>query len=263
MPNANTWGSLPRTLNDSETISEHVAGELATHNADDSAHGQSDEAIYNHRIAEILDHLDGSVSLEKLTNDKNIFWSSWQNIDGWTNSSGLITPSILNMRIYTTDVINNESYLEHIPTVMDYISSIGFSPFFQTTARLSSQSNQLAYITCGSYKLTALESYFGFKFSNDKVYATTSTVAGGLRTEHNTEITGIYTSDFHTYRANYNPTSVAIDFYIDGILKHSEDTDIPNTDMATMMCFYLKTTTTAIKNLYSTYLFFQASITSL
>lgn len=66
MANANTWNSLPKTLNDSETIAEYIAAQLATHNADDSAHGQSDEAIYNHRIAEILDHLDQSIINAKI-----------------------------------------------------------------------------------------------------------------------------------------------------------------------------------------------------
>ena len=61
-----TWNSLAKTINDSQTIAEYIAAQFATHNADDSAHGQSNEALYNHRIAEILDHVDQSITNAKI-----------------------------------------------------------------------------------------------------------------------------------------------------------------------------------------------------
>jgi len=61
-----TWWNLPKSTSDSQTISAYIAAQLATHNADNSAHGQSNEAIYNHRIADILDHLDQSITNSKI-----------------------------------------------------------------------------------------------------------------------------------------------------------------------------------------------------
>lgn len=61
-----TWANLPYSISNSETIAAYIAAQFATHNNDMSAHGQSNEAIFNHRIAEILDHLDESIINPKI-----------------------------------------------------------------------------------------------------------------------------------------------------------------------------------------------------
>jgi len=66
MPDPITWGNLAKTVSDLKTIVEEVQDQILTHNQDDSAHGQSDESLYNHRIAELLDHVDESISNSKL-----------------------------------------------------------------------------------------------------------------------------------------------------------------------------------------------------
>jgi hypothetical protein len=64
-----TWGEMAKEAGDPTTIDDAIAAALAVHNASDNAHGQSSEAIYNHRIAEILDHLDDSVLPEHISAD--------------------------------------------------------------------------------------------------------------------------------------------------------------------------------------------------
>jgi parallel beta-helix repeat protein len=56
-----SWYALGRTVNDPTTIMEEIDDKILTHNLDASAHGQSNEAVYNHRIAELLDHVSYSI----------------------------------------------------------------------------------------------------------------------------------------------------------------------------------------------------------
>ena len=66
MPDPISWYALGRDVNDPQTILEAVDEKILTHNLDPSAHGQSDEAVYNHRISMLLDHVNYSIYNIKL-----------------------------------------------------------------------------------------------------------------------------------------------------------------------------------------------------
>jgi len=66
MPDPISWYTLPRTATDLQSIKEAVDAKLLSHNQDPSAHGQTGEGVYTHRIASILDHVDESVKNAKI-----------------------------------------------------------------------------------------------------------------------------------------------------------------------------------------------------
>jgi len=66
MPDPISWYALGRDVNDPQTILEAVDEKILAHNLDPSAHGQSDEAVYNHRISQLLDHVNYSIYNIKL-----------------------------------------------------------------------------------------------------------------------------------------------------------------------------------------------------
>lgn len=66
MPDPISWYALGRDVGDPQTILEAVDEKILTHNLDPSAHGQSDEAIYMHRISTMLDHVNYSIYNIKL-----------------------------------------------------------------------------------------------------------------------------------------------------------------------------------------------------
>ena len=66
MPDPITWYALGRTVVDTESILEAVDAKMLTHNVDPSAHGQDYEAIWEHRSAELLDHVNYSIYNIKL-----------------------------------------------------------------------------------------------------------------------------------------------------------------------------------------------------
>lgn len=61
------WGALGKAANDPTTIDEEIQSYIAAHNADLNAHGLNGYALYIHRSDNPLDHLDYSVTGDKIT----------------------------------------------------------------------------------------------------------------------------------------------------------------------------------------------------
>lgn len=61
MPDPISWYLLPRTATDDASIMEKIDEKVLAHNQDPSAHGQSAESLYEHRIAPLIDHINYSV----------------------------------------------------------------------------------------------------------------------------------------------------------------------------------------------------------
>ena len=66
MPDPITWGQLAKAVGDNTLIDSEIAALILAHNLDPSAHGQSNEAVYLHRIAAELDHIDQSITNAKI-----------------------------------------------------------------------------------------------------------------------------------------------------------------------------------------------------
>jgi len=64
-----TWKDLAKTVVDKTKISEEIDAKILAHNTDPSAHSQTNEALKNHIIGEILDHANGSVTRAKVSDD--------------------------------------------------------------------------------------------------------------------------------------------------------------------------------------------------
>ncbi len=56
-----TWETLGKNINDNQTIDEEIGALILTHNMDPSAHGQTSESVYEHRVASELDHAPYSI----------------------------------------------------------------------------------------------------------------------------------------------------------------------------------------------------------
>ena len=61
MPDPITWYALGKEVSDPTSIDEEIDAKILLHNQDASAHGQSSESLYNHRISELLDHVAYSI----------------------------------------------------------------------------------------------------------------------------------------------------------------------------------------------------------
>jgi hypothetical protein len=228
-----TWGSLAKTINDSQTIAAYIAAKFATHNADESAHGQSDEAVYNHRIAAILDHLDESVETQhiaseavnasKIINDKWIVNPNWESSDAMTIDKS--ASSVLNLGVGGISVECIASASQHIYVAVNspaYKINFGGADInFETQLYLISGAPGSFYIGCGNLA----EDFIGFKItSNENTYAVW--VKGGVEYSQLIDDTAIVESRTRfSFRTN---GSTNIEFYIEGVLAHTATTNLPN-----------------------------------
>jgi hypothetical protein len=79
------------------------------------------------------------------------------------------------------------------------------------------------------------KTYTGFRFYQDKVYAVSR--FGGSETCEEIVISGFYTEDPHVYRIEF-VSGVRIDFYVDGVLRKTITTNLPEGDSTTTPCFF-------------------------
>lgn len=68
-----TWGLMPKSQTDNETIEQAIARLIAEHETDPTAHLGPNESIEAHRNSEVIDHLAGSIVPDKQSNTKKVF----------------------------------------------------------------------------------------------------------------------------------------------------------------------------------------------
>jgi len=239
------WGPLAKSAQDSTTIASYIAGKILEHNVNPSAHGLDGYAVYNHRLATLIDHLDGSVSLQKMVRDYYVAMIAFESLDGWSVSAG-VTNEILNLLIQTGTVINTTRYVFTVP---DFVAiNWDKDMFFQASIKVVYNTDQIVYWVAGSSQVVGVLSNFGFKVVDGTLYAL-HTVTDGGEVEYTTEITGITITDWNIYRAEYDQDAGEIRFYVNGVLKVTHDSNIPTSadNDDTMMSFEIKNTAGANK----------------
>ena len=237
MPDPITWYNLSRTVQDVQSILEAVDAKLLSHNQDPSAHGQSGEVVQTHRVANILDHLDGSINLKKLAKDNIFMMTCFESSDGWS-TSGTVSFFILEARIETAATTDAAAYalIETTGTFLTVDPSK--NPFFQTTVKFLSNTAQNAYIVMGAEPFEDYDDSFGFKIVNSILYAYWTN--GG--NENTQELSGIAVNETHVYRAYIDSTEEEIYFYVDGTLEYTATTNFPTDTNDWIFEYFIETT---------------------
>lgn len=248
-----TWQNIARVIADPTTIQKFVEDSFAAHNADGSAHGQSAEAIYNHRIAEILDHLDGSTTTEKIANyavtenkimqTKFYISSVWESIDSWENDTsdpGLPLLMLGWALIRTGAVTSDYSELRGVGDIFP-VAYDTKNPYFELTALIPSETNRHILFGMGENAYN----FVGFKVTNSTLYA--SIFVGA--TEHSYSLGTGYINALHVFKVIIT-SGVKAEFYIDNTLVYTESTYILDlTTDSYIIMLHVDTTANAKKTL--------------
>jgi len=258
-----TWGNLEKSQEDKEKIEEAIQRLINEHNNDPNAHLGEGQSLYNHKVSEIIDHVvasiiadkirDGEIDLKKLTAKQNILWTVFESLDGWNASSG-IDVSIFGLAMQTGNVANTEKYLYAEPYGDGDAMDPSKSPFFQTSIRLSDNSNQTIYIISGSLNFDEDDHAFGFKIENGTLYAIVIKEVSGSRTEYKTEISGVTLTNWNVYRAFYDYPNNKIYFYVNGVLKHTEENHLLSESRPELFNYYIKNLVAENRVMYIKYL---------
>lgn len=252
------WGDLTKSQEDDETIEEAIARLIAAHNANEEAHLDTGQSLQSHKAAEIIDHLansiiedkvgDGEISLPKLTADHRIIISSFESLDGW-NVGGTTYLELGSLGLRTANTTNAYAYAYDTPS-----GQIGLTWdkdfFWQATVKLNQITNQEVYFGIGGSEYVGGYSGAGFKISNGTLYCYHMDIVATVYTYVTQEITGITLTVPHVYRIKYDQTAGTLQFYIDGVLKHTFTTGLPEDDSDELAIIQIKTLENAYKYIY-------------
>lgn len=78
------WSTLPRATDDNETIEEAIARLIADHEADPTAHLGEGESLSEHKGSEVIDHLAGSVVVDKYSRAESLSRAPMFDLSGFT-----------------------------------------------------------------------------------------------------------------------------------------------------------------------------------
>lgn len=183
----------------------------------------------------------GKITIGGLEYSKDVIYTIFESIDGWVKSGlGTKNAGLGEMSLDTTSASGYIADI-HFETFGEG-DAINFSknPYFQTSVKLSSSTNQTAYFANGAYDSDG----FGFKISNGTLYS--YTVVNDI--EYTTEITGITLTNWNTYKAVYD-SGTDIKFYVNNVLKVTTTTNLP-TDPNGAERFRYRITNTAAERKY-------------
>ncbi len=217
-----TWGSLAKTIDDKMTISEEIDADLLEHNEDPSAHGQTNEAVSVHRVADILDHLDGSVTDIKQSLDRYALVFSFESLDAWAQvvvGTGVVRLHGGSIELDTGGDINSSIALWLEARTEEWGVLFANNPRFAINALFEYAGNQEIYFISGDIG----EDGFGFMVEGSILYAVSFKATVRSRVELTNEFD---IAVWKRFKAIYTSGS-KIDYYIGKDLKHTQTTNLP------------------------------------
>ena len=237
------WGPLAKSAQDPTTIPDYISAKILDHNVNPSAHGLDGYSVYNHRAGAVLDHVDDSVTLQKLFFNRFMLFSQFESIDGWGKPASGIDVYFGGVYFTNNGDLNDVRWL-YIDR-SDPIENAGLpsdNPEFQTVFKVYQTTNQLIYVMVGA---PSEESMWGFKIVNGSLYACWFDDAGN---EYTNEITGITLTNNNVYRAVFTGGS-SIQFYINDVLKYTATTTLPVLRPGVLVSYYQKATAAVLNEM--------------
>lgn len=206
-----TWGMLPKSQTDSETIEQAITRLISEHNDDPTAHVSPGQSLDNHRLSDVIDHLAGSILADKITPRQLWFEYNLNTIDDWSGDKTRWFLSSPGIQVSTPS--GNTSYFDLYTSPYDAFDIFDWSknPYFEALVYVNPQNNRVRIFNWGG---AIGDNVLGFRYESNKLYA--ECVING--TSHSSEIVGAVVSGLKNYRAYVDPATSHVKYEIDGVL---------------------------------------------
>lgn len=209
-----TWGLMPKSQVDPETIEEAIARLISVHEADPTAHLGEGEALQAHRDNGVIDHRAGSVLADKKTMTELDFSDDFSVLTKWNKTGEVNNSNWPSAELYVEYGAVNKSELLSITEIPAPFLSFAFASMFQLCVLFSlSNSSFKAWWGMGMGSADTPEGY-GFSLVNGVLKAVIA--VGGNYTWSATLSLDVNVA--HIYRAQLMPLESVVRFYIDGSL---------------------------------------------
>jgi hypothetical protein len=236
-----TWGLLDKSQVDNQKIDEAITEAIADHESDPDAHLESGESLQSHKASEIMDHKIGSVVADKLSHQDQIYLCTFESLDRWVltgSEYGTFWPGVVlwadgSAPVFsslTTELFGPAEFLNYSKNML-----------FQTCAWIAETANKTVIMGFGRIVSSDVVDGFGFRIINGTLYGYWHDGS----TRNLATISGVDIYALHVYRAQYDPTTLTVTFYVDGVQKGTITLASAPGSEDGECCFYLKSTTTA------------------
>ncbi len=168
-----TWGLLPKSQIDPQTIEELVDAKILAHTQDPVSHTGTDESLAAHREYGILDHKPGSVLADKATMSEFVYKMPIFESALWTefaNNGGVLYDSPPGIILGCYD-LTEYCYIQFLPNILDNWFNWSKDMFAQWTISNPSHEQAFATLGFGSCEDVTMTTGFGFVINEDVLYA--------------------------------------------------------------------------------------------
>lgn len=252
------WGLLQKSAIDDETIEEAIARLIQAHDADETSHLETGEALQSHKASEIIDHLalsiiadkigDFQITRFKLSLNSIYIRPNFESADKWTQlGTGDVFMTIGGCVLQTTAVANAKTIFKADGEYvwMHWDDKNASAEFIVAPGVVT---NFRCYVGIGDFEIDDEEEggyFIGFKIEDSKLYSLY--VVDGVKYTH--EIQSVSQDTFYRLRWVLTATT-QIEFYVNEVLQYTADSNIPApTEVLWLFNFYAQTKDTSQKSL--------------
>ena len=118
----------------------------------------------------------------------------------------------------------------------------------------------ISYFMTGGFEDDDTDSGFGFKVEDGVLYAIVVKPVASTRTEYTTVISGVTITDLNVYKAYFDYTESKIYFYVNGVLEHTESTNLPVDSTPTLFVYSIENKVSTNKLMANSYLLYSREI---
>lgn len=238
-----TWGMLPKSGTDAQTIAEAIVEAVSAHNDDNTSHLDDGQSLQEHHSAEVIDHPAGSILADKISNTEMMFFFPFESFDNYDVSVTGVQKYLTGVRFDTSATSNTERYLRaHVGSGFAHVDS-NLELTFQFRGSIAASGNYVAYGVAGGINVYEEAPGIGFKFQNGSLYAVENVFGDESFDEYTSAISDVDVSQNHIYRVQIDPVENLAYFFVDGVQKTSLELHT-NADVGLMLfTFYVKNTT--------------------
>jgi hypothetical protein len=229
------WGMLAKSAVDDETIEEAIARIVAEHNDDETAHLETGQSLQSHKASEIIDHLAGSVLLDKLARKITII-TNFESLDGWGRSHGgsgfqqVNFPGCLLGSNNTPDSWSQIIAAGDTDMVADFSKNI----YYKSTIWLLNVAVQTYRFGIGSIFAGDGVSGIYFKISGGNLYACYL----DDEVEHDSASLGSAPTYTSCFEITYDATTHIIQWFVDGVIVHTAEVDFVSPNEGVLCSYY-------------------------
>lgn len=215
-----TWGLMPKSGVDLQTVDEAIAAAIAAHEADATAHLGTGESIDEHRKEGVIDHPAGSVLADKRTMTELSIDHDFSNISAWHTVGVVSNDDWPGVNLYVEWGGVNTSTIYLTPQIPSPFDSYDFDSTMQVLCKFFEDSSRInGQISMGSYGYKITSGVLRAYIKNGSSFVYSESIA--------IDLTGT-----HLYRMQLNVTEGVATFFIDGeqvaslnVPPNSPDTD--------------------------------------